>query len=129
MAEIRKILHVEDDPDIREITFLALAELGGFELLQCASGEDALEKAVAFAPDLMVLDVMMPGLSGIETLSALRNLPELADTPAVFMTSKDVTSKEETQIRDGAIGAIQKPFDPVSLPDKLRQLVREAPQP
>ncbi|MBO9396293.1 response regulator [Shimia sp. R9_2] len=123
MTELRKILHVEDDPDIREITLLALVELGGFEVLQCASGEDALAQAVAFAPDLMVLDVMMPGLSGVETLAAMRALPELAQTPAVFMTSKDIASKDEDEIREGAIGAIQKPFDPVALPDQLRQLI------
>lgn len=126
--DIKRILHVEDDADIREITYLALAELGGFEVLQCASGAEALKKAPAFAPDLMILDVMMPGLSGIETLAALRQEPSLAQTPAVFMTSKDITRSLQAEIQVYAIGAIQKPFDPVALPDQLRKMVARARQ-
>lgn len=123
MAEIRKILHVEDDADIREITYLALAEFGGFEVLQCATGMDAIKKAAKFAPDLLLLDVMMPGLSGLETLTKLRRQDELAGVPVIFMTSKDVTSKHHSDIQENAVGAIQKPFDPVALPDQLRAIV------
>ncbi|MEC8195275.1 MAG: response regulator, partial [Pseudomonadota bacterium] len=76
-----------------------------------------------FAPDLLLLDVMMPGLSGLETLAKLRRQDELADVPVVFMTSKDVTSKHHSDITKCADGAIQKPFDPVALPDQLRAIV------
>ncbi|MDA5556377.1 response regulator [Shimia sp. MMG029] len=123
MAEFHRILHVEDDPDIREITLLALKELGGFDVLQCDNGEDALLRAAAFEPDLLLLDVMLPGLSGIETLIAMRKIPDLAEVPAVFLTSRDVSAQDECDIRDRAIGAIQKPFDPVTLPDQLRRMV------
>ena len=126
MTEIQKILHVEDDADIREITYLALAEFGGFEVMQCANGTDAIKKAAKFAPDLLLLDVMMPGLSGLETLAKLRRQDALADVPAIFMTSKDVTSKHHSDITDCAAGAIQKPFDPVALPDQLRTIVAQA---
>lgn len=126
MAEIQKILHVEDDADIREITYLALAEFGGFEVMQCANGMDAIKKASKFEPDLLLLDVMMPGLSGLETLAKLRRQDELVDVPVIFMTSKDVTSKHHSDIREKAVGAIQKPFDPVALPDQLRTIVANA---
>ncbi len=126
MTDIRKILHVEDDADIREITYLALAEFGGFEVMQCSNGTEAIKKAAKFAPDLLLLDVMMPGLSGLETLAKLRRQDELADVPAIFMTSKDVTSKHHSDITECAVGAIQKPFDPVALPDQLRAIVGKA---
>ncbi len=126
MPRIHKILHVEDDPDIREIAKLALADLGGFEVLQCDSGELALEKAEAFAPDVIVLDMMMPGMTGIETLAGLRQIEALADTPAIFMTSKNVATEHQDVIREEAAGAIQKPFDPVTLPDQIREIVAAA---
>lgn len=124
MTQFTKILHVEDDPDIREITYIALADLAGFEVLQCASGQQALDQAPDFAPDMILLDVMMPGMSGIETLSALRAMPAFAQTPVVFMTSKDVSSEHQDEIQNEAIGAIQKPFDPVALPAQLRQMMQ-----
>ncbi len=123
---IKRILHVEDDADIREITRLALVDLGGFDLLQCANGVEALEKAAAFGPDLMLLDVMMPGMSGPETLSGLRAHATLARIPAIFMTSKDMSSAHASDIEALAIGVIPKPFDPVALPDQLRSMVAAA---
>lgn len=126
MPKIQKILHVEDDPDIREIAKLALADLGGFEVLQCDSGELALEEAEAFAPDVIVLDMMMPGMTGIETLAGLRQIEALADTPAIFMTSKNVATEHQDVIREEAAGAIQKPFDPVTLSDQIREIVAAA---
>lgn len=123
MPEIQKILHVEDDPDIREIAKLALADLGGFELLQCESGERALAEAEGFAPDVIVLDMMMPGMTGIETLAGLREIETLAETPAIFMTSKNVATEHQDVIQTEAVGAIQKPFDPVALPGQIREIV------
>lgn len=122
MTEPRKILHVEDDPDIREIAYLALAELGGFEVLQCADGAEALEKAEGFAPDVILLDMMMPGMTGVETLVAIRAQTPI-DAPAIFMTSKNVATEHQDDIKTLAVGAIQKPFDPVGLPDLIRSLV------
>ncbi|TCL10207.1 response regulator receiver domain-containing protein [Shimia isoporae] len=125
MTEIRKILHVEDDPDIREIAYLALAELGGLEVLQCADGADALAKVEDFAPDLILLDMMMPGMTGVETLQAIR-AQTAVDAPAVFMTSKNVATEHQDDIKTLAVGAIQKPFDPVALPDQLRAMAANA---
>jgi len=83
-----RVLYVEDEPDIRAVARIALETVGGFELKMCASGQEALDAAPAFSPDVILLDVMMPGLDGPSTFAALRAMPEMAKTPIVFMTAK-----------------------------------------
>lgn len=117
-----KILHVEDDPDIREIALLALDTVGGLEVVQCASGQDALDCVADVAPDLFLLDVMMPGMNGEETFVALRAMPQFADTPAVFMTAKAQPS-EVARLRElGADEVITKPFDPMTLAEQIVEI-------
>lgn len=122
MTELRRILHVEDDPDIQEIAAIALEAVGGFEIAQFSSGAAAIAAAVDFAPDLVLLDVMMPGLSGEQTFLGLRELPQLAKVPAVFMTAKAQDSDVQALKTLGAIGVITKPFDPMTLSDEIRAL-------
>ena len=118
--ELNRILYVEDEPDIRAVAEVALAAVGGFTLKMCSSGEEALQVAEAFAPDLILSDVMMPGMDGPATLAALRQLPALANTPAMFMTAK-VQPQEVEQLRAlGAIEVIAKPFDPMTLAERIR---------
>lgn len=122
MNELRRILHVDDEEDIRTIIEMALNLIGQFDLLQCASGKQATEKAEAFRPDLLVLDYMMPEMDGKETLRELRKLPGLSDVPVVFMTAR-VNEEFSNSLRsDGALGVIAKPFDPMGLADQLRTL-------
>lgn len=119
---LTRILMVEDDPDIRAVAHLSLTAVGGFTVALCASGEEAVAQAEAFAPDLILLDVMMPGLDGPATLAALRAKPALSGTPALFMTAK-VQPQEMAQYRDlGALDVVAKPFDPMALPGQLRAL-------
>lgn len=120
-----RILHVEDDPDIREIALLSLETLGGFTVLQCGSGQEALDQAEAYGPELFLLDVMMPGLSGPDTLKILRKNAVLAEVPAIFMTSISAAQANAEEIRELSIGTIQKPFDPVTLADKIRSIVAQ----
>ncbi len=116
---------VEDEPDIQTIAKLALEALGGFIIRVCGSGKDALEIAPAFAPDLILLDVMMPEMDGPTTLRALRALPAVAYTPVIFLTAK-VQSHEVAQYRAlGAAGVIPKPFDPMTLADSIRKIWAE----
>ena len=122
MSELQKILYVEDEPDIQAVTKLALEEIGGFTLEVCSNGDEALSKAIAFAPDLLLLDVMMPGMDGPTTLKALRELTEIRNIPAIFMTAK-VQPHEVQEYKDlGAIDVIAKPFDPMTLSDNLRNI-------
>jgi CheY-like chemotaxis protein len=122
MAELKKILHVEDEPDIREIALLALETVGGFSVESCGSGDEALEKAPGFMPDLFLMDIMMPGMDGPATLVELRKMPEFADTPVIFMTAK-AQAQEVVRFKElGAIDVITKPFDPITLSDQIRKI-------
>jgi two-component system OmpR family response regulator len=122
MQELARILYVEDDPDIQAIALMVLETISGFTVEACHCGSEALEKAVAFKPDLVLLDVMMPGMDGPETFKGLRNFPELANTPVVFMTAKVQPQEVEGYLNLGAAGVIAKPFDPMTLAQELRDI-------
>jgi len=119
MSPLKKVLHVEDEIDIQEVTRLALEAVGGYTVQSCSSGPEALIKAPEFMPDLILLDVMMPGMDGLTTLKELRMLPDLKDTPVIFMTAKIMQTEVDIYEKLGAIGMISKPFDPMDLPDRL----------
>ena len=117
-----RILYVEDDADIRMIGKFAMENVGGFAVTDCESGEDALRAAPGAMPQLLLLDVMMPGMDGPTTLARLRALPATAKTPVVFMTAK-VQPQEVQRYRDlGAIDVISKPFDAMTLSDTIRDI-------
>ena len=120
MAELKKILYVEDEPDIQMIARVALENVGGFELCVCSSGTEALEKASAFAPDLLLLDVMMPGMDGPTTLAELRKIPALSNTPVMFMTAKVQPQEVEFLKSLNVADVIAKPFDPMGLAGNIR---------
>lgn len=119
---LSRITYVEDEPDIREVAQIALETLGGFTLDICSNGAEALEKAPAFRPDLILLDVMMPDMDGIETFKRLKSLPQLRDTPVIFMTAKAQVHEVASYETLGATGIITKPFDPISLSDEIQSI-------
>jgi len=119
-----KVLHVDDDDDIRLITRLALSLNPDFEVEQCCSGMEALEKAGSFAPDVFLLDMMMPGMTGEETWQALIANESLADVPAIFMSAKAEQSFATRLIAKGAIEIITKPFDPMTLCDQIENAIK-----
>lgn len=120
MTELQRVLCVEDDPDIRSILEFSLRQVGGLEVLMCASGDDALAQLPAFGPQLVLMDVMMPGLSGPQTLQAMRERNWLQGVPVVFLTAKAMRDELESLMTHGVSGIIVKPFDPVRLPQDLR---------
>jgi len=121
-SSLKRILLAEDDPDIRLIAQLALESIGGFQVRLCGSGGEALEAAPGFQPDLVLLDVMMPGMDGPATLQALRALPGLAATPVVFMTAK-AQPQEIAQLKAlGAFDVIVKPFEPMQLSARIASI-------
>ena len=123
MSSFHKILYVEDEQDIRSIAQIALVDVGGFNIEVCESGEVALEKASIFKPELLLLDVMMPGMNGPQTLEKLRELDVTKKTPVIFMTAKVQPQEIESYIQLGAIGVIEKPFDPMTLASEIRELL------
>ena len=121
-AELKKILYVEDEPDIQAVAKIALEAVGGFELQVCSGGQEAIAAGPDFAPDLFLLDVMMPGMDGPTTLSELQKLPGLENVPAIFMTAK-VQPQEIAHFKSlGAIEVIAKPFDPMTLAQTVREV-------
>lgn len=122
MKRLDKILCVEDEADIQTVAKMALETVGGFDVEICGSGEEALQKAPAFCPDLILLDVMMPGMDGVATYRAVRELPEAVDTLIVFMTAKSQAHEVEQLLELGALGVISKPFDPIQLSSQVTSL-------
>lgn len=119
---LARILYVEDEPDIRMVAQMALEAVGGFTVIACPSGSEALAAAPTAQADLLLLDVMMPGMDGPSTLKALRALPATAGTPVIFMTAK-VQAAEVAQYRElGAIDVIHKPFDPMELSAQIGRI-------
>jgi len=120
MNQFKRVMCVEDDRDIRMILELSLKRLGGYEVCMCRGGIEALDKAAAFKPQLVLLDVMMPELSGPQTLERLRTLDVMQGVPVVFLTAKAMFDEVEALLEHGATGIIVKPFDPVTLPHDIR---------
>lgn len=119
---LQNILYVEDEPDIQAVAGIALESIGGFTLKTCSNGHDAIDAAIDFQPDLILLDVMMPDMDGPTTLAELRKLPQLNDTPAMFMTAK-VQPQEIDYLKSlGAIDVIPKPFDPMTLSEQIKEI-------
>lgn len=123
-SALQRITWIEDAPDIRTIGEISLGQIGGFTLDLCASGEEALARTSAFNPDLIILDVMMPGMDGVETYKRLREIPSLKSTPIIFLTAKAMSNEVGVYHSLGAADVIAKPFDPLALPDRVRGIWR-----
>ena len=119
---LSRILLVEDDPDIQTVTSLALGSFGGFEVRVCGSAHDAVDTAVGFRPDLILLDVMMPGMDGLDTLEALRRQPSLAAVPVIFLTARVQPHEVERYRELGSLAVIAKPFEPSELAGRIRAI-------
>ncbi len=116
---LERIMLVEDDPDIQAVGQLALEAVGGFTVQLCSSGQEALEHVPRFAPDLILLDVMMPGMDGPTTFEALRTKLADATPPVIFITAK-VQAHEIAHYKQlGALDVISKPFDPMTLSETI----------
>lgn len=119
---LRRILVADDEPDILEISRIALEVVGGFEVAVCASGSELLDQAVRFRPDLIVMDVLMPGMEGVEVLESLRRRAEFESVPVVLLTGLAPEIELQKLEEAGAAGVIRKPFDPMALADRLKAI-------
>jgi len=128
MTQLKRILHVEDDPSIQAVAKVALEVIGGYEVLSCASGQQAMEEIEQFAPQFILLDVMMPGMDGPETLLKLSQRVDLNRIPVAFMTAKVQPGEIEHLRKLGAQEVIIKPFDPMRLASQI-QAIWEARHP
>ena len=125
MPLLKKILYVDDQEDIQTIAKLALEGLAGLTVKLCGSGQQALDEIEDFSPDLILLDVMMPNMSGPQTLTKIRQQIDYQSTPVVFMTAKTQPEEITTYMSQGVLGVIKKPFDPINLADELISLWKQ----
>jgi CheY-like chemotaxis protein len=114
-----RILHVDDEPDIREIVGLSLGLNPEFQVRACESGAEAIGAATEWSPELILLDVMMPHMDGPTTLSQLRKDPRTSAIPVFFMTARAQAREIEQFIALGAQGVISKPFEPMTLAEEV----------
>ena len=119
---LKRILLVDDEQDIRTIAHLSLEALGGYTIEPCCDGEEALSKATSFTPELIIMDVMMPGKDGPSTLKDLREINSLSKIPIVFMTARVQEDEVAEYLKLGAAGVISKPFDPMALPGQIQEI-------
>jgi two-component system, OmpR family, response regulator len=120
--KLSKILYVEDDPDIQEITRLALEEIGGFKVKCCSFGKEAIEMAPQYKPEIILLDVMMPDMDGITTFKEMQKIEELNNIPIVFLTARVQSEEIKEYEKLGISGVIYKPFDPMEISDTVNKI-------
>jgi CheY-like chemotaxis protein len=115
------ILICDDEPSLRELMRLSLDTGTAYRFVEAGDGSEAIEVLESVHPDLILLDVMMPGTNGIAVLEHLRAHAELADTPAIVVSAFASASDRQRAIDAGATRFVKKPFDP----EALRSLVEE----
>ncbi|CAN5128065.1 response regulator [soil metagenome] len=116
-----EILHVDDEPDIREVAAMSLGLDPAINVRSVSSGAEALDALAGdWRPNVIMLDVMMPGLDGPGTLEQIRSLPDYEATPVIFMTARAQAHEQSRLIGLGAIAVIIKPFDPMTLAELVR---------
>jgi two-component system, OmpR family, response regulator len=118
MGQRKRILYIEDETDLQWLVQRILESVGDFEVTVCGSGAEGLRRMEDFAPDLVLLDVMMPDMDGFSVLRALRARPESVAVPVVFLTAR--TQERDEYLALGADGVIAKPFEPDRLVEQVR---------
>jgi DNA-binding response OmpR family regulator len=119
---VARILVADDDVDIRELVEFKLSTMG-HDIVAVGDGAAAIDACMAEKPDLAVLDVMMPGVSGLDAIRAIRAEPALADLPVILLTARAQESDVETGFDSGADDYITKPFSPRELASRVQALL------
>ena len=122
-STVKKILIADDEPDILEIIQYNLQN-EGYEVMTAKNGNEAIEQAKRFTPDLIILDIMMPGKNGIEVCNILRMQPAFNDTLIIFLTALSDEGTEVKGLETGADDFITKPVSPKVLVSKVNALFR-----
>lgn len=118
-----KVVIIDDEEDIRSVASMSLGILGGIEVVEAESGMDGVSKAAREQPDVILLDAMMPEMDGPATLEALRNNPETAAIPVIFLTAKAIRAELDKLRSLGVAGVLSKPFDPTTLATQVREIL------
>ena len=121
---LQRILLADDEPDILEISRIALETVGGFEVSVCSSGTKLLERLSEFKPDLVIVDVLMPDMTGPEVFEEIRRRPEFDEVPVIYLTGVIQVEELEDLRKTGVADVILKPFDPMTLADRINGVWR-----
>src|SRR5437773_2046072 len=124
---LQRISYVEDDEDIQRIVRLSLERVGKMTVDVVSDSLTAITRMTAFKPDLVMLDWMMPGMDGPTLFKKMKQDPEMAKLPVVFITAKATQRDMDELVALGAAGTISKPFSPKDLPDQLRAIWAKLP--
>ncbi|ESQ87737.1 chemotaxis protein CheY [Asticcacaulis sp. AC460] len=122
MAELKHVLCVDDEPDILEVVQLVLENMGGLKVSCANGGAKALAWVADNVPDLILMDVMMPGMDGPMTLGEMQKLPQLEGVPIVFMTARVQAKEVREYLALGADAVISKPFNPMTLVSEIKAI-------
>ena len=117
--DLKRILYVEDDEDIAEMAVMALEALGNFEVTHCSSGQAAISAYTKVSPQLVIMDVMMPEMDGLETIGRLKAIHGMSVAPFIYMTARAQQHEKTAYLETGALDVIVKPFDPMTLCEKI----------
>jgi DNA-binding response OmpR family regulator len=117
-----RILIAEDEPDIRDLVAFTL-RFAGYEVITANNGEEAVQVAANMLPDLILMDVRMPRMTGYDACRAMKALPTLKDTPVVFLSAKGQETEVQTGLDAGAEEYLLKPFAPDQLTDRVRAIL------
>ena len=117
------VLIIDDEEDIRAVAALSLETVAGWEVATASSGAQGVARAEHLQPDAILLDVMMPGMDGRETVAALKKNPRTAPIPVVLLTAKTQTSEQNQLAGLGVNGVLRKPFDPLTLPGQIAEIL------
>jgi CheY-like chemotaxis protein len=119
------ILIAEDERDIRELLNITLAMMGGHTVTQATNGEEAVQLAQNAKPDLILLDMLMPKMTGLEACRALKALPDLRDIPIVILSGRGLDDEVQAGLDAGALAFIVKPFAPDQLLSDIQNLLAQ----
>lgn len=120
--KLKNILCIDDEPDVLSVAQMCLETVGEFNVTTASSGNEGLEKMLANKPDVILLDVMMPGIDGPATLKLVRKHPDFDDVPIIFMTARVRPSEIQEYLALGANGVMPKPFDPMTLSAQVTEI-------
>ncbi|MEC4804372.1 MAG: response regulator [Jaaginema sp. PMC 1079.18] len=119
----KQILVIDDEADIREVAQLSIEVTTDWQVLTAASGTEGLDLAIAYHPDAILLDIMMPGMDGLITWQYLQENPHTQDIPIVFLTAKVQAKEQRRYAQLGATAILTKPFDPTTLGDAIAEVL------
>ena len=117
-----KVLVIEDEPNNMMLMRIILKKYG-HEPIEAFTGEEGLEKVAASRPDLILMDIRLPGIDGFETTRRIRKMKNMMDVPIIAVTSYEMSHDLETIKKAGYNGCLEKPIDPLTINDKIMEII------